>query len=125
MIYLPVLRSNFLSNHELIFSGSLENRDKYYKDLISDAELLVVDLSNNDLTFNMQVKEAIISKKPILALASVNTGFDPKYQKMFPNILSYQNEEEFRDLVEKFVKNYDGKIINGKLDNTVILGVLN
>lgn len=125
IIYLPVLRSNYLSNHQLIFSDSLENRDKYYKDLIHDADLVVAELSNTNLTFDMQVKEAIVSKKPILGLASKEKGYNSKYQKMIPEILSYADEKDFREFVEKFVKDYDGRIINGKLDNTIILGVLN
>ena len=30
LIYLPVLRSNILSHHTLVFSRSEENKDKYY-----------------------------------------------------------------------------------------------
>lgn len=125
LIYLPVLRSNYLSNHTLIFPDSLDNKDKYFKDIIHDADLIVAEMSKPDLTFNMEVKEAVIAKKPILGLANVNNGFDPKYQKLINNIVSYNNEEELRNFVEQFVKSYEGKIINGKLDNTVILGVLN
>lgn len=124
-LYLPVLRSSYLSNHTLIFSESEENREKYYKDIINDAELLVIELSNPDIGFNMEVKEAIISKKPILALAPKNIGYDPKYQKLFKNVIGYSDENELRYFVETFVKSYEGKLYGGKVDNTVILGVLN
>lgn len=124
LIYLPVLRSNYLSNHYLILPESEDNKEKYYKDLISDANLIVIELTNPDVTFNMEVKEAIISKKPILALAQKSIGYDPKYQKLFKNVIGYTGEDEFRYFVEQFVKSYEGRFYNDQVDKTVVLGVL-
>ena len=125
LIYLPVLRSNFLSNHKLIFGKTVDNEKKYFKDLMDVSDLIVVELTNPDVGFNLQLKQAIISKKPILALAQKNIGYDEKYQKLLKSVIGYSNEEEFRYFVETFVKTYEGKIDSGRVDPTVVLGVLN
>lgn len=125
LIYLPVLRSKELAKHRLIFSQNEENRNKYYKDLINDADVLVVELTSPDIGFNMELKEAIVTKKPILALAQKSIGYDAKYQKLLKNVIGYSTEVEFRYFVETFVKNYETRINAGKLDQTVVLGVLN
>ncbi len=124
LIYLPVLRSNILSKHELVFTASNNNRDKYYKDLMDKADLFIVELTNPTMGFNMELKYAIMSKKPILALAQKTVGYDAKYQKLLPNVIGYGNEEEFRYFVETFVKNYEGKLGAGVVDPTIVLGEL-
>lgn len=125
LIYLPVLRSKELAHHRLLFAQNEENKDKYYKDLIASADVLVVELTSPDIGFNMELKEAVATKKPILALAQKSIGYDSKYQKLLKNVIGYSNEVEFRYFVETFVKNYETRINAGKTDPTVVLGVLN
>ena len=62
LIYLPVLRSNYLSQHKLIFPQSDENKDIYFKDLMDKADLFVVELTNPTMGFNMELKHAVLSK---------------------------------------------------------------
>lgn len=107
LIYLPVLRSKALHTHELMLPESENLKNVYYKDLISDADLIVVELSNPDIGFNMELKQAILSRKPILALANKKIGFDMKYQKLLKNVYGYETEKEFREYVEKFVLKHE------------------
>lgn len=107
LIYLPVLRSEVLHTHELMLPASEKLKDVYYKDLINDADLIVVELSNPDIGFNMELKQAILSRKPILALANKKIGFDMKYQKLLKNVYGYETEKEFREYVEKFVLKHE------------------
>lgn len=107
LIYLPVLRSEILHNHILMLPESETLKDKYYKDLISDADLIVILIMNPDIGFNMELKQAILSKKPMLAIASKNVGFDMKYQKLLKNIYGFTKEEEVRTLIEKFVTKHE------------------
>ncbi len=107
LIYLPVLRSEVLHTHELMLPESENLKNVYYKDLINDADLIVVELSNPDLGFNMELKQAILSRKPILALANKKIGFDMKYQKLLKNVYGYETEKEFREYVEKFVLKHE------------------
>lgn len=107
LIYLPVLRSEVLHTHELMLPESENLKNVYYKDLINDADLIVVELSNPDLGFNMELKQAILSRKPILALANKKIGFDMKYQKLLKNVYVYETEKEFREYVEKFVLKHE------------------
>ncbi|MBR6072875.1 MAG: hypothetical protein IKP76_00960 [Bacilli bacterium] len=123
-IYLPVLRSDQLSHDELIFVGSNNYADKYYKDLIDRANVCVVDLTDEDMGLNMELKYAITAKKPILALANKEKGYDAKYDKILKNVIGYTNEAEFRYFVETFAKNYEGKVYNDELDNSVVVGIL-
>lgn len=107
LIYLPVLRSEVLHTHELMLPESENLKNVYYKDLISDADLIVVELSNPDIGFNMELKQAILYRKPILALANKKIGFDMKYQKLLKNVYGYETEKEFREYVEKFVLKHE------------------
>ena len=124
VIYLPCLRSEQLSHDKLIFSLSNENKDKYYKDMIDRANVCVVELTKPDAGFNMELKYAITTKKPILALANKAIGYDAKYDKILKNVIGYSNEAEFRYFVETFAKNYEGKVYNGEVDSTVVVGIL-
>lgn len=124
-IYLPVLRSNILSKHTLIFPETNANKDTYYKDLMEKADIFIVDLTNPDTGFNMELKEAILLKKPILALAKRSIGYEEKYQKLLKNVIGYDNPQELASYVERFVESYKDKINNGKVDSTVVLGKLN
>ena len=123
-IYLPLLRSDQLSHDELIFVGSNNYSDKYYKDLIDRSNVCVVDLSTTDMGLDMELKYAITAKKPILALADKVKGYDAKYDKILKNVIGYSNEAEFRYFVETFAKNYEGKVYNNELDNSVVVGIL-
>ena len=124
-IYLPVLRSNILSHHTLIFPETDEHKDTYYKDLMDKADVFVVELTNPDTGFNMELKQAIVLKKPVLALAKKSIGYEEKYQKLLKNVFGYSNGEELQYYVETFVNNYKDKIHGGKVDQTVVLGILN
>ena len=99
LIYLPVLSSNILSHHNLLFPNSEENKNIYYKDMINKADIIVVELTDPDVTFNMELKQAIVSGKPILALAQKAKGFDPRYQSLLKNVIGYNNKEEFKYFV--------------------------
>ena len=124
-LYLPVLRSDLLSFHNLIFPTSEKNKNKYYKDLMDTATLFVVDLTNADQGVNMELKQAIMSKKPILALADNSIGYEEKYTKLVKNVIGYSTESDVRYFVETFAKNYETKVNDkNEVDNSVVLGVL-
>lgn len=125
LIYLPVLRSRVLANHTLVFPDSEENRERYYKDIMDEADLYVVELTSPDTGFNMELKYAIMSKKPILALAQKSLGYDEKYQSLLKNVVGYSSQDDVRSFIEMFVESYKDKINAGKVDPTLILGVLN
>jgi hypothetical protein len=123
-IYLPCLRSEQLSHDKLIFPLSKENNDRYYKDMIDRSNVCVVELTKPDTGLNMELKYAITTKKPILALANKNIGYDAKYDKLLKNVIGYSNEAEFRYYVEAFAKNYEGRVYNGVVDSTIVVGML-
>ena len=125
LLYLPVLRSNILSDFNLILPASVENNNTYFKDLMDKASLIVVELTSPDLGFNMELNEAILSKKPILAIAQNSVGYEAKYQKLLKTVYGYNNEADVRNLVEKFVLANKDKVglVDGK--SSVILGTLN
>ena len=123
-IYLPCLRSEQLSHDKLIFPLSKENNDRYYKDMIDRSNVCVVELTKPDTGLNMELKYAITTKKPILALANKNIGYDAKYGKLLKNVIGYTNEAEFRYFVETFAKNYEGRVYNGAVDSTIVVGML-
>lgn len=123
-IYLPCLRSEQLSHDELIFPLSNNNKEKYYKDMVDRSNVCVVDLTDSDSGLNLELKYAITMKKPILALAQKDKGYDAKYDKILKNVIGYSNEKEFRYFVETFARNYEGKVVNNDGEGTVILGML-
>lgn len=125
LVYLPVLRSRILANHTLVFPDTESNKERYYKDIMDEADLYVVELTNPDTGFNIELKYAIMSKKPILALAQKSLGYDEKYQSLLKNVIGYSTQEDVRSFIESFVESYKDKINAGKVDPTLILGVLN
>ena len=116
-IYLPVLRSRVLANHTLVFPDSEANKERYHKDIMEEADVFVVELSNPDAGFNIELK--------ILALAQKSLGYEEKYQRLLKNVIGYSTEEELRYFVETFAENYKDKVNGGKVDPTLILGVIN
>ena len=125
LLYLPVLRSKILANHTLVFPDNEANKDIYYKDLMDKCDLYVIELTSPDTGFNMELKHALMSKKPILALAQKSVGYEEKYQKLLKNVIGYTTEEELRYFVETFVENNKDKVHGGIVDPTLVLGVLN
>ena len=125
LVYLPVLRSNYLSHHHLIFPRSNKNEKTYFKELMDKADLIVIEMSDPDVNFNVEIKEAAISEKPILALAKKDKGYDPKFDKYVKNVVGYNDENDFRYYVETFAKSYEGKLHGGRKDTSITLGVLN
>lgn len=125
LLYLPILRSRVLSNHTLVFPDSEANKERYYKDIMDEADLYIVELTSPDTGFNLELKYAIMSKKPILALAQKSVGYDEKYQNLIKDVVGYSTEEDIRYMVETFVESYKDKINKGKVDPTLILGILN
>ncbi len=124
-LYLPALRSRILANHTLIFPDSEANKERYYKDIMDEADVFVAELTNPDTGFNMELKNAIMLKKPILALAQKSLGYEEKYQRLLKNVIGYEKEEEVRYFIETFAENYKDKVNAGKVDPTLILGVIN
>ena len=125
-LYLPMIRSEYLSHHNLIFPTSDKNKNKYYRDLMMTATVFVVDLTYADTGLMMEVKEAITSKKPIFAVADNSVGYEEKFAKYFDRVVGYSSEEELRHYVEEFVKTFEGRVNDrNEVDSTVILGVLN
>lgn len=124
-LYLPLLRSSVVANNTLVLSATEKNKDVYYKTMIQDADILVADLTTPDMGFNMELKEAIVSKKPLLSLVNKNVGYDQKYNKLLKNIIGYTSSDEFVHFVETFITQYAEKINDGKVDPTLVIGVLN
>ncbi len=125
-LYLPLLRSEYLLHHNLIFTTREKNNKKYYKDLMATATLFVVDLTYADGGELLEVKEAVQSRKPTFAVADNSVGYEEKYAKYFNRVIGYSNEEELRHYIEEFVKSFEGRINDrNEVDSTVILGVLN
>jgi len=125
-LYLPVLRSEYLSHHNLIFPTSEKNNKRYFKDLMQEATIFIADLTYADAGEMMEVKEAITSRKPIFAIADNNVGYEEKYAKYFDRVVGYSNEEELRHYIEEFVKSFEGRVNDrNEVDSTIILGVLN
>lgn len=124
LLYLPCLRSPLLSNHTLIFPESEANKEVYYRDIMDRADVYVVELTNPDNELNIQLKYALMSNKPILALAQKDVGYDQKFQKMLKNVIGYSTEQDVRNYVETFVNTYKDLIFNGKVDPTIVLGLI-
>lgn len=123
-LYLPVLRSNMLSKHNLIFPESNINKNKYFKEVMGKSDLFIILLNNPTVTFNVELKEALVSNKPLLALAKVGVPYDEKYKKLLKNIIGYNDKKELVNFIETFVKSYENRINGGVVDTSMVLGVL-
>lgn len=123
MLYRDLLTDSVLNKHELILPMSNAYKDKYSKDLINKADLIVCEVSTPSFTEKLELKWVSKVSTPKLYFSFNNTV--PKtFGKYVPAIEYTNNDKSYLDLIRNFVNEYAAVSEEEAKDPTIILGSL-
>lgn len=120
LIYKKVLTSNTCILHNLILPMSNEYREKYTKDLMTSADIIIVEVSHPSLGLWLELKFLQKQNKPKLFLSLDNT-IPKKYQKLVPSITE---TNDYLKTIEEFINEHASVDVQDQKDTTVTLGEL-
>ena len=84
LLYKKLLSSNICLSHNLILPMTKEYQDKYTKDLMDKADIVIVELSNPSFGLKLELKYLTKYNKPKLFIALDNIK-PKKYNKLITN----------------------------------------
>lgn len=120
LIYKPVLQSSVCLMHELILPMTQNYEDKYAKELIESADVVIAIIDEPSFGLSLELKWLSKTDKPRLFLSFHNT-IPNKYKKIVDK-LSAVKENEIIINIENFLKEQMEIIERETGDKTIILG---
>ena len=103
LIYKKVLSSSVCLMQNVILPYSDNNKTKYAKDLIKNADLVIVDLYKPSFGLSLELKWlSKIKDKKVLFLSQDNI-IPKKYQKIVTNLTKYDENNTYIKLIEDFI----------------------
>lgn len=120
LIYKSVLSSKVCLEQNIILPYTKENNNKYAKDLIKNADLIIADVSSPSFGLDLELKWLSKLDKKTLYI-SITNSIPKKYQKRIKEIKMYDNNHSYISLIEDFIKEElqeKSKVV----DNVYILG---
>ena len=119
LLYKKLLSSNICLSHNLILPMTKEYQDKYTKDLMDKADIVIVELSNPSFGLKLELKYLTKYNKPKLFIALDNIK-PKKYNKLITNYVE-TNDNTYLKVIEDFINN-NAKEEKG--NNVITLGEL-
>ena len=123
LLYRHVLSSAVCLNHELMLPLTKAYQNRYVKDLMQEADLIVAEVSDPNLTLKLELKWVLKIKKPIKYI-SLSNNIPPKLKKIVPEIEQFTNELPLIKIIENFISHYAGMTKEEQNDPTIVLGDL-
>ncbi len=124
LIYKKVLSSSVCLSQNFILPYSDNNKTKYAKDLIKNADLVIVDLYKPSFGLSLELKWlSKIKDKKILFLSQDNM-IPKKYQKLVTDLTKYDENNTYIKLIEDFI-NKELEIRSKVKDNVYTIGEIN
>ena len=124
LIYKKVLSSSVCLMQNVILPYSDNNKTKYAKDLIKNADLVIVDLYKPSFGLSLELRWlSKIKDKKILFLSQDNM-IPKKYQKIVTNLTKYDENNTYIKLIEHFI-NKELEIRSKVKDNVYTIGEIN
>lgn len=103
LIYKKVLSSSVCLMQNVILSYSDNNKTKYAKDLIKNADLVIVDLYKPSFGLSLELRWlSKIKDKKVLFLSQDNI-IPKKYQKIVTDFTKYDENNTYIKLIEDFI----------------------
>lgn len=103
LIYKKVLSSSVCLMQNVILPYSDNNKTKYAKDLIKNADLVIVDLYKPSFGLSLELRWlSKIKDKKILFLSQDNM-IPKKYQKIVTDLTKYDENNTYIKLIEDFI----------------------
>ena len=124
LIYKKVLSSSVCLSQNFILPYSDINKTKYAKDLIKNADLVIVDLYKPSFGLSLELKWlSKIKDKKVLFLSQDNM-IPKKYQKLVTDLTKYDENNTYIKLIEDFI-NKELEIRSKVKDNVYTIGEIN
>ena len=103
LIYKKVLSSSVCLMQNVILPYSDNNKTKYAKDLIKNADLVIVDLYKPSFGLSLELRWlSKIKDKKVLFLSQDNM-IPKKYQKIVTDLTKYDENNTYIKLIEEFI----------------------
>lgn len=103
LIYKKVLNSSVCLMQNVILPYSDNNKTKYAKDLIKNADLVIVDLYKPSFGLSLELRWlSKIKDKKVLFLSQDNM-IPKKYQKIVTDLTKYDENNTYIKLIEDFI----------------------
>ena len=103
LIYKKVLSSSVCLSQNFILPYSDNNKTKYAKDLIKNADLVIVDLYKPSFGLSLELRWlSKIKDKKVLFLSQDNM-IPKKYQKLVTDLTKYDENNTYIKLIEDFI----------------------
>ena len=103
LIYKKVLSSSVCLSQNFILPYSNNNKTKYAKDLIKNADLVIVDLYKPSFGLSLELRWlSKIKDKKVLFLSQDNI-IPKKYQKIVTDFTKYDENNTYIKLIEDFI----------------------
>lgn len=119
-IYKPLLEKGLMDRFYLILPMTEKYMQEYVKELISDSDIVICDLTNFNFFANLELKTAIKLGKDIKYFIRKDDKNINKYKKIEKNI--YETKEEFVELVENILNKLNEREILLERQNIYCLG---
>lgn len=124
LLYKDILSSPILNKHELMLPLTKTYKEKYAKDLINKADLVVAEVSTPSFGLKLELKWLSRVEKPKLFF-SLNNNLPKSLKKYVKEISFTNNDITFIKLIENFVQKYDQMTEEEANDPVINLGQLN
>ena len=121
LLYKRLLSSSVCLSHNLMLPQTKEYQEKYTKDLMAKADVIVAEVSNPSFGLGLELKWLLKYDKPKLYL-SLNNEIPKKYKKYVAGIKE-TDESTYIKAIEDFILEH-AKEVKDYGDNSVTLGEL-
>lgn len=124
LIYKKVLSSSVCLSQNFILPYSDNNKTKYAKDLIKNADLVIVDLYKPSFGLSLELKWLSKLKDKKILFLSQDNMIPKKYQKLVTDLTKYDENNTYIKLIEDFI-NKELEIRSKVKDNVYTIGEIN
>ena len=122
VLYKRLLASSTCITHDLMLPMTKEYRDKYTKDLMQKADVIIAEVSHPSWGLWLELKFLTKIDKPKLFLSLDNTI--PSNLKKFVPAIKETNETNYIKTIEDFINEHAAEKLNVHADSTITLGEL-
>ena len=121
-IYKPLLELGLMNDYYLILPLSEKYKSTYIKELLIDSDVVICDLTNANMLFNIELKTARKLDKKIYYLIKDSDKNINKYKDI--EVIKYCDKEDYSNKVKNILDGLDKKELLLKRDNIYCLGKL-
>ncbi len=120
LLYKRLLSSRVCLSHNLMLPQTKEYRDKYTKDLMNKADVIIAELSSPSLGLSIELSFLKKINKPKLFI-SLDNKVPTKYKKLVTNFTE-TNENNYLLTIEDFINENAKDAVDINQDNIITLG---